>query len=109
MKRFATILAAGLFLPACSAGDDPPAPNGGAAGTPTIPGTVGPDGLQPVRVKGEGLVGEAADLIFHLAVLLESHGLDFEAVLGELERRESVSGLTEKASRSGVMPLQRGD
>lgn len=53
MKRFATILAAGLFLPACSAGDDPPAPNGGAAGTPTIPGA----GSGPVGSGGTGPVG----------------------------------------------------
>lgn len=52
----------------------------------------------------QGVVAESADLIFHLAVLLESLGLSFDAVLDELERREGVSGLVEKAARSGVVP-----
>jgi phosphoribosyl-ATP pyrophosphohydrolase len=47
------------------------------------------------------LTSEAADLLFHLAVLLEEAGSDFDAVLSELERRDGVSGLQEKASRNG--------
>jgi phosphoribosyl-ATP pyrophosphohydrolase len=46
-----------------------------------------------------GLTGEAADLLFHLLILLADADLDFEAVLGELERREGVSGIAEKAAR----------
>ena len=46
------------------------------------------------------LVGEAADVIFHLMVLLAEKGVKFEQVLAELDRREGVSGITEKASRS---------
>jgi phosphoribosyl-ATP pyrophosphohydrolase len=82
-----------------------------ANGPERIAQKVGEEAVETViaAIKGEGLVGEAADLIFHLAVLLESHGLDFAAVLAELERREGISGLTEKASRSGVMPPQRGE
>jgi phosphoribosyl-ATP pyrophosphohydrolase len=45
------------------------------------------------------LTGEAADLLFHLLILLADADLDFEAVLAELERREGVSGIAEKASR----------
>ncbi len=45
------------------------------------------------------IVGEAADLMFHLALLLVDAGLDFDDVRAELERREGVSGLVEKASR----------
>ncbi|WP_426167059.1 phosphoribosyl-ATP diphosphatase [Sandarakinorhabdus sp. DWP1-3-1] len=45
------------------------------------------------------IVGEAADLIFHLALLLVDAGLDFDDIRAELERREGVSGLVEKASR----------
>jgi phosphoribosyl-ATP pyrophosphohydrolase len=82
-----------------------------ARGPEHIAQKVGEEAVETViaAIKGEGLIGEAADLIFHLAVLLESHGFDFDAVLAELERREGVSGLTEKASRSGVMPPQQGD
>ena len=46
------------------------------------------------------LTGEAADLLFHLLVLLDSRGLGLADVVAELERREGVSGITEKASRS---------
>jgi len=45
------------------------------------------------------LVGEAADVLFHLLVLLAEKGVALRDVLAELERREGVSGLDEKASR----------
>ena len=47
-----------------------------------------------------GLVSESADLMFHLAVLLADAGLSFDDVRAELERREGVSGINEKAKRS---------
>jgi phosphoribosyl-ATP pyrophosphohydrolase len=46
------------------------------------------------------LVGEAADLMFHLLVLLAEKGLPLADVLAELDRREGLSGLAEKAARS---------
>jgi phosphoribosyl-ATP pyrophosphohydrolase len=48
--------------------------------------------------RGE-IVGEATDLMFHLAVLLADAGLSFDDIRAELARREGVSGLAEKASR----------
>jgi phosphoribosyl-ATP pyrophosphohydrolase len=48
----------------------------------------------------EALVGEAADLMFHLLVLLGARDVSFDQVVAELERREGVSGIAEKASRS---------
>lgn len=45
------------------------------------------------------VTGEAADLMFHLAVLLADMGLGFDDVGAELTRREGLSGLAEKASR----------
>lgn len=47
------------------------------------------------------LVYETADLWFHCMVLLASRGLKAEDVLDELERREGVSGIEEKAGRAG--------
>ena len=47
-----------------------------------------------------GIVSESADLMFHLAVLLADAGLSFDDVRTELERREGVSGVEEKAKRS---------
>ena len=48
----------------------------------------------------EELVSEAADVLFHLMVLLAEKGIALEEVLAELDRREGTSGLDEKASRS---------
>ena len=47
-----------------------------------------------------GIVAEAADLMFHLAVLLADAGLGFDDIRAELARRAGVSGHDEKASRS---------
>jgi len=46
------------------------------------------------------MVGEAADLMFHLAVLLADMGLSFDDIRAELARREGVSGIDEKAKRA---------
>ncbi|MFN0045931.1 MAG: phosphoribosyl-ATP diphosphatase [Sphingorhabdus sp.] len=46
------------------------------------------------------LTAEAADLVFHLLVLLADGGVTLEDVLAELDRRDGVSGLAEKAARS---------
>lgn len=45
------------------------------------------------------LVGEAADLVFHLLVLLGARDIPLAAVLTELDRREGLSGIAEKAAR----------
>ena len=47
----------------------------------------------------KALVGEAADLLFHLMVLLNAKNVPLADVLAELDRREGVSGIVEKASR----------
>ena len=46
------------------------------------------------------LAGEAADLIYHLLVLLESRNLDIAEVLAVLEARMGASGIAEKAART---------
>lgn len=45
------------------------------------------------------ITSEAADLMFHLLVLLADAGLSLDDVRAELARREGVSGLEEKANR----------
>ncbi len=45
------------------------------------------------------LVGEAADLLFHLLVLLAAKEVTLAEVLAELDRREGTSGIAEKAGR----------
>lgn len=54
-----------------------------------------------VSQDGEALKREAADLIYHLLVLLEARDVPLDDVLAELERRMGASGLEEKASRAG--------
>jgi phosphoribosyl-ATP pyrophosphohydrolase len=53
-------------------------------------------------VEGEpaALTSEAADVIYHLLVLLRASGVEVSAVTEELARRTSQSGLAEKASRT---------
>ena len=46
------------------------------------------------------LTSEVADLLFHVMVLLADSGLSITDVLTELERREGLSGLEEKAART---------
>ncbi len=46
-----------------------------------------------------GLTAEAADVLYHLLVMLTASGVTLAEVLSELERREGTSGITEKAAR----------
>ncbi|MFW2829475.1 phosphoribosyl-ATP diphosphatase [Sphingomonas sp. ID0503] len=46
------------------------------------------------------LVMESADLLFHLTVLLAEAGVPLSDVMAELNRREGISGIAEKAGRT---------
>ncbi|MFN3613284.1 MAG: phosphoribosyl-ATP diphosphatase [Rubrimonas sp.] len=48
----------------------------------------------------DALTRECADVVYHMAVMLAAQNLSLSDVLAELERREGVSGIAEKASRS---------
>ncbi|APE44054.1 phosphoribosyl-ATP diphosphatase [Sulfitobacter alexandrii] len=52
-------------------------------------------------VKGDraALTSEAADVLYHLLVMLAAREVPLDDVLAELDRRQSQSGLAEKASR----------
>ncbi|SFN58847.1 phosphoribosyl-ATP pyrophosphatase [Roseovarius lutimaris] len=52
-------------------------------------------------VKGDraALTSEAADVLFHLLVMLQSRDVALDDVMAELARRQGTSGLAEKASR----------
>lgn len=52
-------------------------------------------------VKGDTarLTSEAADVLYHLLVMLAARDVTLEAVLAELEHRENRSGIAEKAAR----------
>ncbi|MEM1077802.1 MAG: phosphoribosyl-ATP diphosphatase [Pseudomonadota bacterium] len=47
----------------------------------------------------ENLTYEAADVLYHLLVMLAARDVALEDVLAELARRQGVSGIAEKASR----------
>ncbi len=53
-------------------------------------------------VKGDraALTSEAADVLFHLLVMLQSRGVALPDVMAELARRQGQSGLAEKAARA---------
>ncbi|MEL7090387.1 MAG: phosphoribosyl-ATP diphosphatase [Pseudomonadota bacterium] len=52
-------------------------------------------------VKGDRakLTAEAADVLYHLLVMLAACDVSLDDVLAELARRQGTSGLTEKAAR----------
>jgi phosphoribosyl-ATP pyrophosphohydrolase len=56
--------------------------------------------IAAVSQSDEALRAEAADLVYHLLVLLEARAVPLAAVLAELEARMGQSGLEEKAARS---------
>ena len=55
--------------------------------------------IEAVKGDREKLTGEAADLLYHLIVMLSARDVPLADVLAELERREGTSGIAEKASR----------
>jgi len=57
--------------------------------------------LAAVGNDREHLVAEAADLLYHLLVVLEARGIKLAEVEAALEARSAQSGLDEKASRKG--------
>lgn len=52
-------------------------------------------------VKGDRakLTAEAADVVYHLLVMLAARDVTLADVVAELERREGTSGIAEKAAR----------
>lgn len=74
-----------------------------ARGLPVIARKLGEEAVETVIAALSGsreeLVGEAADVLFHLLVLLAAKEVSLAEVLTELDRRDGVSGLDEKAAR----------
>lgn len=56
----------------------------------------------------EGLIGESADVLYHLIVLWVNAGIRPEEIWAELKRREGISGIAEKASRAQSLPAALG-
>ncbi len=75
-----------------------------AKGRPKIARKLGEEAVETIVAAlaedKAALVGEAADTLFHLLVLLADAGVTLDEVLAELDRREGVSGIEEKAART---------
>ena len=56
--------------------------------------------IEAVRGDREKLTSEAADVLFHLLVMLRSRDISVADVMKELEARQAQSGLAEKATRN---------
>ncbi|MDZ7709145.1 MAG: phosphoribosyl-ATP diphosphatase [Roseovarius sp.] len=56
--------------------------------------------IEAVKGDRDRLTSEAADVLFHLLVMLQSRDVALSDVMAELDRRQGTSGLAEKASRS---------
>ena len=75
-----------------------------AAGQPKAAKKLGEEAIEAVMAAVAGdrdnLTYEAADLLYHLLVVLKIADIPLEAVMAELQRRTGQSGLEEKAKRS---------
>ncbi|SFR35670.1 phosphoribosyl-ATP pyrophosphatase [Yoonia tamlensis] len=55
--------------------------------------------IEAVKGDKEKLTSEAADVIYHLLVMLAANDVSLDAVIAELARRQGTSGIAEKAAR----------
>jgi phosphoribosyl-ATP pyrophosphohydrolase len=56
--------------------------------------------IEATRGNRNGVIAESADLLYHLIVVWVDAGIRPETVWAELERRQGVSGIAEKAARA---------
>lgn len=64
--------------------------------------------IEAVAGRKDLLVGESADVLYHLIVLWVDAGVTPEEVWAELRRREGTSGIAEKASRPKEILSKKG-
>ena len=62
--------------------------------------------IEAVMGNRDALIGESADVLYHLLVLWVAAEISPEDVWAELRRREGVSGIAEKAARSLPVALR---
>jgi len=71
---------------------------------------IGEEATETVMAAKDGdklrTVGETADLWFHCLIMLAHYGLRPSDVLMELRRREGISGIDEKATRSDNLRIE---
>lgn len=64
--------------------------------------------IEAVSGNHDALVAESADVLYHLLVLWVASGVEPNEVWAELERREGISGIAEKAARPRELPIALG-
>lgn len=64
--------------------------------------------IEAVGGNRAALVAESADVLYHLIVMWVNAGIRPAEVWAELQRREGVSGVAEKASRARALPMELG-
>jgi phosphoribosyl-ATP pyrophosphohydrolase len=62
--------------------------------------------IEAVTGNREALIGESADVLYHLLVLWVSAGVSPTDVWAELIRREGISGIAEKAARANPVVVR---
>ncbi|WP_170340859.1 phosphoribosyl-ATP diphosphatase [Ruegeria arenilitoris] len=55
--------------------------------------------IEAVKGDRDRLTSEAADVLYHLLVMLAARDVPLDDVLAELARRQGTSGIAEKAAR----------
>ncbi len=58
--------------------------------------------IEATRGDTRALTSEAADVLYHLLVMLHARGVAVSDVMAELDRRQGTSGLTEKSARQEI-------
>ena len=61
--------------------------------------------IEAVAGNAPALIGESADVLYHLVVMWVASGVSPDQVWAELQRREGISGIAEKASRAGTSKI----
>jgi phosphoribosyl-ATP pyrophosphohydrolase len=83
-----------------------------ARGTAKVAQKFGEEAVECVIEAMQGdpgaLIGESADVLYHLIVMWVNASIRPDEVWAELQRREGVSGIAEKASRARKLPVALG-
>lgn len=64
--------------------------------------------IEAVAGNRDALIGESADVLYHLIVVWVAMGVRPDEVWTELQRREGISGVAEKAARAQALPVALG-
>jgi phosphoribosyl-ATP pyrophosphohydrolase len=64
--------------------------------------------IEAVAGNRHALIAESADVLYHLLVMWVDLGVEPQDVWAELERRQGVSGIAEKAARPQEMAMAFG-